>query len=116
MSTPFYLRQDLTIFQGDQRILILPLVDEAGAPFDLTGYTFAGQVGSRGQPLVIALDVDEDPTSSLTIEFEADQTATLTPGQQYTYQVRIEDGPIVKTVLYGLLTVLDSLFEPPPVP
>lgn len=114
MSTPFLKVENIVLVQGDSLAFEVTLLDEAGAPVDISSWELSARIGSRSNPALVtgAVTLVGDGTDGkLLIEFNPSDTSALKPNAQYSYQLRVDDtGDLVKTPLRGLITVVDSLF------
>ena len=113
MVTQYLTTQNLVLTQGDALPLRVTLRDETGAVINITGWTITARIGTRGTPALADATVTypDAPGGVLLAEWTVAQTTPLIPNQQYSYNIRVDDGDgLVRTVVRGQITVLDSLF------
>lgn len=82
-------------------------VNDDGTPFDLDGYAALLQIRETPEATLAleAVPVIDLPTATLSIEFSAEQTATLTlPAYVYAMELYAPDGTVTRLV-QGKVTV-----------
>jgi len=107
---PFYTRQDLLLYEGDNLEIALAVQDVAGNPIDLTGATVSCRIGDRSNPAILSPAITVTNAAGGLLKIAMTGTDVLVPNQQYEYQVRLVDSPVIKTILAGLITVRNGLF------
>lgn len=104
---------EIEIFRADTESVVVTVTDEAGNPFDLTGYTITLTVKKNhgdadGNAIIQQTGSSSNPTSGVgTVELTHIQT-DVPPGKYY-YDVQINDGTtVVKTVVASIFEVKKS--------
>lgn len=105
---------NITIRQGDDVSRVLTITDDAGAALDITGATLTFHLRAPGAttdaitpapPLTLTT-----PASGIaTLVLTDTQTAALSAGVVYGYEVELVDGTgLVSTPVYGLCYVQED--------
>lgn len=105
----------LTIKRGDDYSRTLTVTDDAGDALDITGCALAFHLRAPGAS---ADAIDPAPTLALTtpasgiatLTLTDTQTATLTAGRTYRYEVEMTDGTgLISTPIEGLALVTEGV-------
>jgi len=104
---------EISIFRADTESINCTVTDEAGNPFDLTGYTMTLTVKkNHGDPdssaIIQGTGTSLNPTAGVGI-IELTHIQTDVPPGKYYYDVQINDGTsVVKTVVASIFEVKKS--------
>lgn len=116
------VRQNFTVYQGDDHRETIPVVDQDDAPFTMTGYTGTQVVWQAWDPLeastillnlsigsgltIVSVDGTDD---GVQLDITAAQSAALVVGT-LKHEMWITDAtPRTKTAMTGELRILDSI-------
>ena len=94
------------IDQGANFVYKVFLIDQSGAPFDITGYTANAQIRKTYTSTTYnTIDVDVAGSNGmLTLSMSATATANLT-SNRYVYDVDISSNNVVSRIIEGFVTV-----------
>jgi hypothetical protein len=111
--------QRFSIYAGEDRTLTFSIVDSAGTAVDCTGYTARFRARLRGDSSA-TLDYDSSTDSEIAWTDDAagegevvlaqGDTATLTEGAIYDWQIEIDSGSEEQITHVGEIEVRDSLW------
>lgn len=105
-------KANLVIDQGASYSTTIDILDEDGAPINLTNYTGAAQLRKHyTSTSFVAFTVDiEGADGTVTLSMSANTTANLTPGR-YVYDVELTSNTsgTVSRVLEGIVTVTPNV-------
>jgi hypothetical protein len=93
------MQVDLNVYAGDDLTLRIDVTDNAGAAFDLTGYTPAAQVRATADAGT-AIDFDATVLAN-TVTVSLDSATTETLPQKAVWDVQVTSATGVVTTLAG---------------
>ena len=100
---------ELTMDQGATFESTLDLVDDAGQPINVTGYSFSGQIRksyySSTPTANLSISVSDQANGNLIISLSPTLTANIAAGR-YVYDVKMVDtSNTVTRIVEGIITV-----------
>jgi len=99
-------KANLSIDQGTTYSVTLTLTDTNGDPMNLSNYTASSKIKkwyTSSNSIAFNASINT-ATGSITLELDANTTATIRPGR-YVYDVDITDGTSITRVVEGLAYV-----------
>ena len=100
---------DLVLYRGDDFRLPAEFSDAAGAPINMTGWTFRAQVreraGSIATPVILAVDTANAATGRLVIVFDRATTANLPTTSEWDLEATFGVDGQRRTYLRGKITM-----------
>ena len=102
----------VSLKRGDTMRLLVELLDDTGAPVDVTGWSWLSQLRitpDDTDSVVIAVTVPDPPGGSVQLELDPAVTAAL-PIADYVFDLEATDGGgAVKTLIDGQLRVREDV-------
>lgn len=101
------------VYKGDTFVFSMHL--QSGASnFPVTGYTFLGQVKEKGKSTTIAsfsFIVTNAATGTVQVTLSATESAKLTGGRVYEYDIQMSNNGVISTLFKGPLTVVADVTQ-----
>jgi len=101
------------IYKGDTFVFSMHLQND-GSDFPVTGYTFLGQVKEKGKSTIIAsfnFTITNAGTGTVQVTLSATESAKLTGGKLYEYDIQMSKSGVISTLFKGPLTVVADVTQ-----
>lgn len=99
------------IYKGDTFAFNLTL-GAGGDPYDITSHVFSGQIKEKNKSTKIAemtFDITDAAAGELTVTLTAEESAKLNGKKVYEYDIQMDNGGIISTILKGPVTVVSDI-------
>jgi hypothetical protein len=101
------------VYKGDTFVFSMQLKTGANN-FPVTGYTFSGQVKEKGKSTTIAsfnFTITNASTGTVQVTLSATESAKLTGGKLYEYDIQMSNSGVISTLFKGPLTVVADVTQ-----
>ena len=111
LSSP--VKVDLAIYKGDTGSFKITVTDEDGAPVNISGHTFDGDIRLTPESVSPVTTFTITPvggdTSSIDVLLTATNSNLLTDDAPYYYDIEMKLGAVVTTLVGGLIYVTQDV-------
>lgn len=98
----------LKLYKGDTFAFRMSL-DSGGENYNITNHTFIGQIKEKGKSTVISefdYEIENGPQGIVLITLTASESAKLTGGKKYEYDIQMNNSGVISTILKGPVVVV----------
>jgi hypothetical protein len=109
------MKVDINVYQGDSGSFRITMTGPLGAPIDISGADWDGDIRVKTNDTNIVTGFDfvpvVDDTSSVDVILPADKSELLT-ASKYVYDIEMREAGSVTTLVYGSILVEQDVSRP----
>jgi hypothetical protein len=101
----------LKLYKGDTFAFRLSL-DSGASNYNITSHTFIAQIKEKGKSSVVSsftYTIENASGGVVVLTLPATESAKLTGGKKYEYDVQMNNAGVISTILYGPVVVVSDI-------
>jgi hypothetical protein len=107
------MKVDLSIYRGDTGSFRITVTDSVGAPVDMTGATWDGDIRTKvGDPVITNFDIVPVAGDSSSIDVSLTSVKSEMLSGTCVYDIEMRLGTVVSTLIQGTITVTPDVSRP----